>query len=379
MKYKIADLIKKYPVAVPAIAVLAVALVIVSGRPGDKGAAVDAMKPAPAASAPEEKPLSSFTLRVSGISHSTPVFTIFGVEVYKGRVGVTPRLMTTLDRPARSITHLKNTARTLILSDDARCVYVYDETGKAFSDRILKFNGPDGKPRTIRSMAVDVPENIIALSFLGEPKIALISGKDFLPLSEIPAPFPPDSLFFAGNGGIYFTGDAGTAAEPSRRLCLLAPPYMKTAEIASIPFRDGAISFDRGGGLFRIFSPAANAAFMIDTARGEGTLMRPGLPHCSDDPKTSALFNFANGNFALVRSDLALLTTHGDIASSISFKCDFLKGGTPVVSENDALKYAFIGSSSLPGFALFKKDSAEKIRTSELPGISSLSAACISE
>jgi len=386
MKYKfLSELLKSRPALMTTVcASLATALFFYIYSPDFKkvGANDDAVKKsnssASIAKIPE-KPLSSLSLKVSGISQSTPVFTIFGVDIYKDRIIATPKMMTTLDRPARRIMHLKKTMKTVILSDDQTCLYIYDDEKGKFQEQTVKFRNASGGLKKISTLALDEGEALMAVAFSGEKIVSLISCVDFLKLSELIMDFEPVSIFFGKDGNLFFTSFAQSAGAAFMKFSMLKPPYISSQQLSDIPFADGPAAFDRSGSILKIFNSKANAAFSIDAASREGKIIRPGLPPGSDDSRSSAIISNGNGIFSLIRSDIASLTVINEKSGNTSFECNFLKDGFPVVSECDELKYAFIGSNSHPKFALFKKDSSEGVRTSELPGIDSLSAACICE
>nr|HPG59701.1 hypothetical protein [Candidatus Wallbacteria bacterium] len=85
----------------------------------------------------------SFTLRAAGVS-SMPVYSLYDVKIFGDTIKTEKRFECVLGFGAREIINLKNIQKTLLISDNEREIYIFDEKERKISGRVISFPAGGG-------------------------------------------------------------------------------------------------------------------------------------------------------------------------------------------------------------------------------------------
>ncbi|OQA81025.1 MAG: hypothetical protein BWY32_00530 [bacterium ADurb.Bin243] len=326
----------------------------------------------------------SFTLRAAGVS-SMPVYSLYDVKIFGDTIKTEKRFECVLGFGAREIINLKNIQKTLLISDNEREIYIFDEKERKISGRVISFpagGGLNGAEKdSITAIAKSPDEKLIAAALKNKKTVELLTADNFQTVLSV----EHDAgniifLYFDAKNNLYMVSGGRDGKRTGLYMAAGGLSYSKIEKISDFSLAADSFAVDASAPrpVFIFYNRSSGTVFSIDSASAQSGVIVSATPQREALQGRPVQIIADKGEIKLIRSDIKKISIvkGGKLTSEID--CPELDGAE-IAAGGGNLKYFLAASGGSCKFGLLEKSENKLIRGGILEGLSSLGCADICE
>lgn len=335
-------------------------------------------------SPPSPAPDYSFTLLAAGVS-SMPLYSSYNVKIFGDKIKTEKQFECLLGFSVREIINFENIQKTLLISDNERDIYTFDEKEKKINGRVISFTAGDpsnGAEKDFITAAAKSPdEKLFAAALKSKKTVELLTADNFQTVLSVgPGDGNIKFLYFDAKNNLYMVSSDPAGKRTGLYMASSGLSYSKVEKISDFSLAADSFTVDNSAArpVFVFYNRVSGTVFSIDSASAQSGIVVNTAPQ-RDAPSggcSPAQILVYKGEIKLIRSDTKKISIikGGKIISDVEYN-DL--AGTEISSGGEDIKYFLAASGGSGKFGLLEKVSNTFIGSGNLEGLNSIGAAAV--